>query len=280
MADRPLARRMWQALEAYHGFIYFAPEADTEYSGAGLDAGMMGYFASRSAPMGAVTADVVVATFFNFEPSGVHAVIPEAWRRADPAAVTAARLRAVDAGLRRLLGDRLSESDIAVAAAHARRAADACTPEGRPLYAGHRALEWPDEPHLALWHAISLLREYRGDGHVAVLTAQGLSGLEALVVHGATGAVPPTVLQRTRGWSDEAWATAIEGLTARGVVAQDGSLTADGAAQREWVEERTDALAAAPWEALGDEGCSELMATGKALSRVLMAADAFSRPLR
>jgi hypothetical protein len=280
MADRPLARRMWQALEAYHGFIYFAPEADTEYTGVGLDAGMMGYFASRSAPMGAVAADVVIATFFNFEPSGVTAVLPEAWQRADPPTISAARLRAVDAGLRRMLGDRLSEPDIAHTAELARRAADACAPEGRPLYAGHRALAWPDEPHLALWHAITLLREYRGDGHVAALTAQGLSGLEALVVHGATGAVPATVLQRTRGWSDEAWASAVEGLVARGILAVDGSLTDDGAAQRAWVEERTDALAAAPWEALGDEGCSELMATGKALSRVLMAADAFSRPLR
>jgi hypothetical protein len=271
---------MWQALEAYHGFVYFAPEADTEYVGVGLDAGMMGYFASRSAPMGAVTADVVVATFFNFEPDGVRAVIPEAWRRADPVAVTAARLRAVDAGLRRMLGDRLHDPDVAEAAALARRAADACAAEGRPLYAGHRTLEWPDEPHLVLWHAITLLREYRGDGHVAALTAQGLSGIEALVVHGATGAVPPTVLQRTRGWSDDAWAAAVEGLVIRGVLCDDGSLTDDGAAQRAWVEERTDALAAAPWEALGDDGCAALMATGKALSRVLMAADAFSRPLR
>jgi hypothetical protein len=271
---------MWQALEAYHGFVYFAPEADTEYLGVGLDAGMMGYFASRAAPMGAVTADVVVATFFNFEPSGVHAVIPEAWQRADPTGVTAARLRAVDAGLRRMLGDRLGEPDVAEAAELARRAADACRPEGRPLYAGHRTLEWPDEPHLALWHAITLLREYRGDGHVAALTAQGLSGIEALVVHGATGAVPPSVLQNTRAWSDAAWASAVEGLTARGVLADDGSLTDSGGAQRAWVEERTDALAAAPWAALGDDGCSALMATGKSLSRLLLAADAFSRPLR
>jgi hypothetical protein len=87
------------------------------------------------------------------------------------------------------------------------------------------------------------------------------------------------VLQRTRGWSDDAWAAAVEGLAARGVVAVDGSLTDDGAAQRAWVEERTDALAAAPWEALGDDGCAALMATGKALSRALMAADAFSRSL-
>jgi len=32
-----------------------------------------------------------------------------------------------------------------------------------------------------------LLREYRGDGHIAALVAHGLSGIEALITHIATG---------------------------------------------------------------------------------------------
>lgn len=274
MSNDPIARRMWRALETIHGFVYFAPEADEEYTSIGLDAGMMGYFASRSAAMGAVTADVVVATFFNFEPSTVRGVIPEAWRRAEPAAIVDARLRAVDRGLRRMLGDRVDEADIARAAELSHRAAAVCSPEGRPLFAGHSTLVRPRPPHLDLWHAITLLREYRGDGHVAVLTAEGVSGIEALVVHAASGAVPAGVLRATRRWSDEAWAEAVDGLRRRGWIDDDGALTDAGRAHRDHVEERTDALAAAPWLALGDEGCAELAATGKALSRALMSAGA------
>ena len=275
--DRPLARRLWQALEAYHGFVYFAPEADAEFIGVGLDAGMMGYFASRSAAMGAVGPDVVVATFFNFEPTAVHAVIPEAWRRASPDAILAARVRAVDAGLRRMVGDGLDDPSVARAATLARRAAEECRPEGRPLYAGHRHLAWPDQPHLALWHAVSLLREYRGDGHIAALTAEGVTGVEALVVHAATGAVPAAVLQSTRGWSDDAWASAVEELRGRGWLDADGALTEAGRSHREWVEARTDDLSAAPWSVLDESEVAEVLATGKSLSRSLLAAGAFTR---
>jgi hypothetical protein len=69
----------------------------------------------------------------------------------------------------------------------AREAASACTAEGRPLYAGHAGLDWPDAPHVAAWHAATLLREHRGDGHIAALVAAGLSGIDALVTHVATG---------------------------------------------------------------------------------------------
>lgn len=270
-----LARRMWRSLEAYHGMIYFVPEADAEYTALGLDAGMMGYFASRSAPMGAVPAEVVVATFFNFEPSRIHRLVPEAWWRTTPGALTTARLRAVDGALRRMLGDRLAQPDVASAATALRRAVDVCRPEGRPLFAGHLSLDWPDEPHLALWHAVTLLREYRGDGHVAALTTEGVSGREALVLHGATGAVPAAVLQATRAWSDADWAAASEALRERGWLDPAGGLTEAGAAHRDRVEATTDALAAAPWYALADAACEQVAALGKELSRAIVAAGTF-----
>ena len=133
------ARFLWQRLEPYHGLIYFVPEADQHYVALGLDRGMMGYFGSRSAAMGAVPAEVVIATFFNFEPSRVHAVVPEVWQRTSPQALWTARLDAVDAALRRLFGDRLDRTDIADAAEMLRGIVPACRPEGRPLFAGHLA---------------------------------------------------------------------------------------------------------------------------------------------
>jgi hypothetical protein len=132
--------------------------------------------------------------------------------------------------------------------------------EGRPLAAAHAALEWPSAPLLVLWHAQSILREFRGDGHVALLVADGLSGPEALVVHAATGEVPAAILQATRGWSDEAWADAVASLQRRGWLHEgDGlALTDEGTARRHQLEARTDELAAAPYQVLGDEGCAEL----------------------
>ncbi|MDQ1396018.1 MAG: hypothetical protein QOG64_1277, partial [Acidimicrobiaceae bacterium] len=199
--DEVLARKMWRTLEPYHGMIYFVPEGPKEYGDIGLPAGRMGYFASRSAPMGPVPAEVVIATFFNFNPELIYKVIPAAWALASPEEVLGARFRAADGALRRMLGETIDDIGLAEAAALAKEATTACTVVGRPLYAGHAALPWPDDPHLVLWHAISLLREYRGDGHVAALTADGVDGIEALVMHGASGDVSPEVLRMTRAWS-------------------------------------------------------------------------------
>ena len=134
--------------------------------------------------------------------------------------------------------------------------------EGRPLAAAHADVPWPDEPHLVLWHAQSILREYRGDGHIALLVMHGLSGIEALVTHAAAGDVPARLLRSTRGWPRDAWDAAVEALRERGWLAQGDELrfTEWGAAQRQAIEDGTDALAAAPYDALGDDACTELRA--------------------
>jgi hypothetical protein len=243
--------------------IYFVPEAAEAYARLGIT-GRAGYFASRAAPMGAVSADVVVSTFFNFNPELVHAAIPRSWEVATPAALVAARFDAADAAFRRVLGDAVVASEeMQRAATLVRVAADEAAQrvEGRPLAAGHTEVAWPDAPHLVLWHAQSVLREYRGDGHVAQLVTHGLSGLEALVTHAAAGDVPAPVLKSTRAWSDEAWDEAAESLRGRGWL-EPGELrfTEWGATQRKAIEDGTDALAAAPYEALGDERCTELRA--------------------
>lgn len=271
------ARFLWQRLEAYHGLIYFVPEADAQYTALGLEPGRMGYFGSRAAAMGPVPAHVVVATFFNFNPALVHAVVPEVWNRTSAPALWDARLRAVDGALARIFGDRLQADDIARAAELLRGAVGECRPDGRPLFAGHLAQQWPDAPHLALWLGITLLREYRGDGHIAALVNSGVSGIEALVLHGATGAVPSAVLQATRGWDDTSWAGAQAGLSERGWLDGSGALTAAGRAHRDEVERVTDELAAAPWAVLSDDEVEFLAALGKELSGTIAAAGTFPR---
>jgi len=274
-----LARKMWRTLEPYHGMIYFTPRATEAYEAIGI-VGRAGYFASRSAAMGAVPPEVVVATFFNFRPALVEATLPAAWDAADPATILDARFAAADQALRELLGDDVVASpEMAEAAELARAAADACTPAGRPLYAAHASLPWPADPHLALWHAITLLREYRGDGHIAALVVEDLDGCEALVSHGSSGAVPPAILQATRGWTDDEWAAACARLTARGWLA-DGAATPLGTEARDRIEQRTDDLALAPWLALGPDAADRLRALVRPMSKAIATSDVFTAALR
>lgn len=270
-----LARKMWRTLEPIHGMIYFVPEAPAAYEEAGIDDVRAGYFASRAAPMGAVNADVVIATFFNFYPDLVRRAVPRCWSLVPPERMVAARFSAVDAALRRMLD--VSGEAVAEAANLTRIAATAPTlsPSGRPLYAGHAALPWPSEPHLALWHAISVLREYRGDGHIAAMTAEGVDGPSALVIHGATGDVPPAVLRATREWPADEWAAAADRLRERGWLDASGALTEEGRAHRSRVEEATDRLALAPWEHLGPERCERLREIARPLSRAIVDAGTF-----
>ena len=265
-----VARKCWRTLEPYHGLIYFAPEAGAAYLEVGLEPEQH-YFASRAAPMGAVGADVVVATFYNFHPPLVHAAIPAAWERATPSAIVQARLRGADAVLRRVLGDDVGSSGVSEAAELARAAAEAAGPAaGRPLFAGHAQLPWPDEDHLVLWHAISVLREFRGDGHIAALLADSVGPCEALVMHGASGDVPASILKTTRAWPDDDWAAAEEGLRVRGWLDGEGGLTDEGRRHRQWVENRTDELALAPWRELGEERCDRLRELVRPLSKTIV----------
>jgi hypothetical protein len=275
--DPLIARKTWRTLEPLHGLIYFAPEAAEEYAAIGLGPGQSGYFASRAAPMGPVPAEVVIATFYNFRPELVRRAIPGAWEIADPSVILAARFRAASRALRGVLGDAADGPEVAEAAQLARQAALRATdrPEGRPLFAAHAALAWPDEPLLVLWHAQSLLREFRGDGHIALLATEGISGIEALVVHGGTGEVSSSVLQSTRGWTNDEWAAAVDRVRSRGWLADDGSLTADGRERRQAVEDRTDALAVSAYEALGDDGCARLRTLARPWSKAVVESTAF-----
>ncbi|HEV2755148.1 MAG TPA: hypothetical protein VG318_05155 [Actinomycetota bacterium] len=252
--SREAARRMWRRLETFHAVVYFAPEKRAAYDAAGLKGGWMGYFAGRAAPLGPVSAEVVTAVFYNFHPRMVERSIPDAWRFSTPERVLDARLQVVDGALRRLLGD----AAVGEAADLARAAAEHCDLAGRPLFAANASLEWPAEPHLRLWHAATMLREHRGDGHVAALAAAGLDGCEAHLTLAATGAVPESELQPNRGWSDDEWAAARVRLRERGVVGDDGGLTREGADLRRRVEDLTDDLAAAPWRLLGADATERL----------------------
>ena len=160
-----------------------SPEVNEALDRLGLEA-REHYFPVRAAPLGPAPLEVVVATFFNFSPRAVGGAIPRAWDKATPAQMLEAQLAGIDVSLRHAF-ESLEPGVVKEALDLLRPAAEAAAqrPEGRPLFAGYASLPWPDEPHVALWHAHYLLREFRGDGHIAVLTAEGLTGIEALAIH-------------------------------------------------------------------------------------------------
>ena len=251
-----LARRMWRVFEPVHAATYFAPETAEAYRRRGLKGFWMGYFAARAAPMGAVSAAVVEAIFYNFAPRRVRRAIPDAWSFATPAAVLDARQRATTAALVRVIpsdGEQLQRA-VELAAG----AVSGLEFRGRPLAAANAALELPAHPLTALWQLCTVLREHRGDGHVAALLDAEFDGLEAHVTLAGTGAVPRAVLQPARGWSDEEWQRAEERLRRRGLLADDATLTTEGTERRRAVEAATDRLARFPWDAVGAARTEEL----------------------
>jgi hypothetical protein len=274
--DPALVARAHRAVEPLHSHLYFAPEHDEAFAAIGLKPGRMSYFAGRAAPMGAVGAGVVTATFYNFSPSLVAHMIPRAWTLASPEQVVEARFGAARASLTRLLGaDVVEGPEVARLAGLLREACSALTPEGRPLYAGHADLPWPDEPLLDLWHAASLLREHRGDGHIAALLHADLNGLEALITHTVTGrGFTEAAARATRGWSEEDWNAEAAALAERGLVAE-GGLTPAGQDLRARVEAETDVLSAEPWLALGEETTAQVVELARGLARILVANGAY-----
>jgi hypothetical protein len=247
-------RQLWHLIEPVHAVVYYAPEVSAAYRDLGYDVSTRwpSYFALRLAPLGAVGKQAATAACYSFNPDMVACHVPAAWRVASPAAVLDVRTRSVDAALRALLGSQVDGPEMAEAAALARKAAEAASAPGRPLAAANTDLPWPDAPHLVLWHATTILREHRGDGHVAALLTAGLDPIESLVSFAAVGAAPVEVFA-SRGWNDQQWAGATGRLRERGLVGADGRATAEGQALRERVELLTDDLAAAPWRELGPD---------------------------
>ncbi|MFH0241598.1 hypothetical protein ACGRHY_03975 [Streptomyces sp. HK10] len=277
-------RHCHSAVNPLHSALYFAPDLARELAPYGIEDPSAVYFAGRAAALGRVGPGVVTATFHGFHHALVARHLPAVWELAAPETVLAARLRAADSMLRRLLGEEaVASKEMAEAAELALRAAGGCTRPGRPMYAALADLPVPEAPHLALWHGASLLREHRGDAHVAVLQHAGLDPMEALVSHTASGrGMSPKWALATRGWSRRDWEEAQERLRGRGLLDGDGELTEAGTALRKGLEEETDRLDAAPYEHLGAAGTERLTElcgafTGAALASGAFPADLFGK---
>lgn len=263
--------------ELVHSIVYFAPEVQAEFEALGLEPRGQGYVAGRAAPLGAVGPHVTTAIFYNFSPRLHHHALPAAWEITSPEAVLAARARGIQAVYERVEAptDGLEElTDLAV------RAVDGLSLAGRPLAAANVGVPLPEQPFARAWQALTVLREHRGDGHIAALAVAGLGPVEALAVYVAwQDGVSERFLRASRAWADEDWDAARARLRERGWLADDDTLTELGKRERDGIEERTDRLAAPPYEQLGRNGTERLFDLARPLAQALNDNGGWKRPV-
>ncbi|GAA4237122.1 hypothetical protein GCM10022254_48350 [Actinomadura meridiana] len=247
--DASIARDFWTTLEPLHVVTYFSPECLEANKRVGLKGYWMGYFGSRGAPLGPVPAGVIEASFYGFRPALVRRAVPDAWRFASPDTILKTRGPAAAQVLRRLAPT--IDAAAATAVPQLRAVVEAADGSGRVLFSANRDLTLPEDPVEALWQLATALREHRGDGHLALLAAEGLTGLEANVLASAVGKVPADYLRQSRGWSQDEWDDATTTLATRGLVTGDKATEA-GQNLKADIEGRTNTLAASPYGALDD----------------------------
>jgi hypothetical protein len=268
------ARRMFELLEPICLVTYFADECHEELAALGHRTYWDGYFASRAAPLGRVPAEVVHATFYNFAEGEAARHIPSAWETATPEASFAARERGSAASVRRMLGDELAGSPGLVRAADlTTKAATRAATEGRPMYAAMRTMPVPGDPVARLWHSATMLREHRGDGHIAALVGARIGGTEAHILSAIDAGIhPPESFGRVHHLPRARLTAVMDGLRDRGLVDTDGRFTDAGRETKERIEALTDELAAPPFDALSAGELDELVAELEPLTAAITAA--------
>jgi hypothetical protein len=265
-------RRLHLLVEPIHLVTYFADEPTDALMALGLRNYWDGYFAGRAAPLGCTPAEVVHAIFYNFAEGEVSRHIPRVWDVTTPEAALAARRRGSVAALRRILGDLADAPGLARAAELATKAATGAPTEGRALYAALRALPVPEEPLARLWHAATLLREHRGDGHNTALVAEGIGGTEAHVLHALSEGIPPEKFGRVHHLPAARLTAVVDGMRARGLIDDSGWLSEAGREAKRRVESLTDDLAAPAYDVLSPSELDQLIGDLEPISAALDAA--------
>jgi hypothetical protein len=267
------SRAFWRSIEAIHDVVYFSPDAKARYEAIGLKGYWMGYVAARSAAVGTPSVGLVTALFHGFAPSLVGRAVPDAWRFAARDDVLETRL-----GLARdALTPATTDVDVAQVARELTQVVAGLDLAGKPLAAAHADLPAPDDDLGRLWHAATIIREYRGDCHVAVLTAAGLDGAAANALAVATELAPAG--QRTvRGWTEDEWDRAVGRLATRGWVDASGAATDTGRAARAQIEDTTDRVCAAGLDQRATGRAITVETSVVGIARALEQAGAISYP--
>ena len=255
-----LVRKAIAPLRSVYAASIVAPEAIAAMMSLGLE-GQQAYFAVRTAALGVVPLEVVRAVFYGHSPAFIAGAGAGVWDKTSPSRVLEAISESLDHSLGPVvasIGEPATELTSMLRVA-GERASE--RPEGRALFAANASLPWPTKTHLELWHAHVLLREWRGDGHNALLIGAGLSGLDGLLVHAAWAGFPLTAIAASRQWTIEDWEPAIAGLRRGGWLNEDEppTLTDEGRRRRDAIEDATDLADEFAYGGFGDEELARLV---------------------
>ena len=265
--------RMFELVEPIAA-ITFSTVPNEAFLAVGMRNFWDGYFAGRAAPLGLAPAEVVHAVFYNFADGEVACHIPWVWGgKITPQEAIAVRERGSATALRQTIGKLADSPGLVRIADLATRAAVSAPTEGRALYAGLRALDVPEEPVARLWHAATLLREHRGDGHNAALLAHGIGGTEAHVLLALSLGMRAEQFGRIHHLPTAQLAAVVDGLRGRGLVDDAGGFTDAGQETKERIEALTDELAAPAYDVLSTDELDELIAGLEPIAAVAQAAD-------
>ncbi|MEU6787360.1 hypothetical protein ABZ912_49925 [Nonomuraea angiospora] len=274
MLQHPQAKihRMFELIEPI-ATVTFSEVANEAFLAVGMRNYWDGYFAGRAAPLGLAPAAVVHAVFYNFADGEVARHIPWVWGKITPQEAITVRERGSATALRQMIGELADLPGLVRAADLATRAAVSAPTEGRLLYAGLRALDVPEEPVARLWHAATLLREHRGDGHNAALLAHGIGGIEAHVLMALALGMMAEEFGRIHHLPKAQLAAVVDGLRGRGLVDAAGRFTDAGRETRQRIEALTDELATPAYAVLGADELDELVAGLEPIAAAVKAVD-------
>ncbi|UVI34976.1 SCO6745 family protein [Brevibacterium spongiae] len=278
-------------INSFHSSIYFSQTVGAVYAKQGLEPGVEGNMAARSAPLGRVNPGVVSAAYYNYSPNFIAEMLPRLWDTVTPEQMVQARFDAVSAFMAELFGDR---DDIALLTEAATQVSEALAPvlaamdfAGRTLSAATADVIGAHEPSTAfeaLWDVATVAREFRGDGHVASLVTAGVPGIDALMLDVATGAgFRPRAAQKTRGYTDEEWQSAQAKLAEAGLITVETDdrgfdlpvITEAGRELKEQVEQLTDGTVTAAWSVLDDDQIEALLSPSRTIIKVIAQSGAF-----
>lgn len=266
------ARRLRDAIEPIATIGWWSREAAAGSTALGVDF-FGGYVWGRAASLGSdVEPAIVVSSFGVFDASLLTAVLAGARTLAPHDDILTARAAGAAAGLSNAtrtvpaervgwFGDRLLPALAEVDAA------------ARPLFAALRAQPVPDDVHGRAWRAAELVREHRGDGHLAACVAAGLSAVEMNVLTEVWLGFAVGDYSSTRGFGPDQLRSAVAALCERGWMDADGSLSSEGQVARDAIEAATDRSQDALVASLGVD-LDEVVAVGEEIGRAILAAHA------
>lgn len=241
------ARRLRDACEPIAIHPAWSRLVNERLAAHGLDF-LTSYVWGRAACLGDVPATLVVAAFAAFDPGLITATYEEARRHISRDDLLTIRDQATIESLQKILG----KADVTDAVAILRRGLAAVDGTGRALFSGLQSRPWPDSMVGQLWHACDLVREHRGDSHIAAYITAGLGPVAMNILTELFVGMPIGSYTATRAWSADVIATTIEQLQKKGFIA-DGALTPAGLRVREEIEEHTDAMEQPLVDAIGDD---------------------------